>query len=371
MPKRIKVFDTTLIIIPVILLAVSVAVIYSLVFGINNDGLGIKQGIIGLIGIGVFFGVSFFDYRIFKSLSWLFYLISIALLIFVNINGKTMNGAESWIDLKFFQLQPSEVAKIFVIFSISSFFSERVGKIKWKDIFTSLLLLSIPMGLILMEPDFGTAMVLFVMYFTLLILSKPTKIQLFLIGLVSSLVLAVGVMGYLQVKPFQNTFKEYQRKRITVFLDPASEPTKGGYNINQAKITIGTGGVFGRSLGKGTQSQLQFLPEAQTDFIFAGIAESFGFLGSFIMLALYAFMLIRIIDIANLSRDNFGMMMCFAAAAMFFFQVLENVGMNLGLMPVTGIPLPFLSSGGTSLLISFFALGIVESVYVRHKKISF
>jgi rod shape determining protein RodA len=371
MPKRIKAFDASLIIIPIILLVVSVAVIYSLVFGTNNDGLGMKQGIIGLIGIGIFFATSFIDYRIFKGLSWLFYLISLILLIIVNVTGKTMNGAESWIDLKFFQLQPSEVAKVFVLFSLCSYFSERVGKIKWRDILFSFILLMVPLSLILMEPDFGTAMVIFVMYFVLLIISKPTKLQLFLIGLVAALVLAVGILSYVQIGPFKNVLKEYQRKRITVFLDPASDPVGSGYNIKQAKITIGSGGILGRSLGKGTQSRLHYLPEAQTDFIFAGIAESFGFLGSFIILSLFGYILLRIINIADLARDNFGMLLCFGVVSMFFFQVLENVGMNLGLMPVTGIPLPFLSSGGTSLLVSFFALGIVESIYVRHKKISF
>ncbi|HOX41769.1 MAG TPA: FtsW/RodA/SpoVE family cell cycle protein, partial [bacterium] len=142
-------------------------------------------------------------------------------------------------------------------------------------------------------------------------------------------------------------------------------------NVKQAQIAIGSGGILGRGLGRGTQSQLQFLPEPHTDFIFAGIAESFGFVGALVVLLLYGFLMLKLYDCAHLAQDNFGTLVVMGAAAMFFVQIVINIGMNLGLMPVTGITLPLLSYGGTSVFVSFFALGMVESVFIRHKKISF
>lgn len=371
MSKKIKTFDYSLVIITIIFLAVSVSVIYSLVFGGTNDGLGLKQAMIGGIGIITMILVSFIDYRFFRGTAWIFYILSIILLILVNFIGKTANGAENWIDLKFFQLQPSEVAKIFLIFSLAAFFSDKIGKLKWRDILISILMFLPPLVLILTEPDLGTAMVIVFVYFTMLILSKPSKIQLGAIFISIAIGVSIVTLAYLNIKPFGQMFKDYQRKRIEVFINPNIDPYGRGYNVKQAQITIGSGGVTGKSLGRGTQSQLQFLPEAHTDFIFAGIAESFGFLGCIILLFLYCYFIVRIITIAQLALDNFGMLVAFGVGAMFFFQVLENVGMNLGLLPVTGIPLPFLSSGGTSLLVSFLSVGIVESIFIRHKKLSF
>lgn len=371
MSNKIKTFDYSLVIVTLIFLAVSISVIYSLVFGGTNDGLGLKQALIGGIGIVAMILASFVDYRFFRGTSWIFYAISIVLLILVNFIGKTANGAENWIDLKFFQLQPSEVAKIFLIFSFATFFSSKIGKIKWQDILVSVLMLLPPLVLILSEPDLGTAMVVVFIYFVILIFSKPSKLQLVAIFVSLAIGFSIVTLAYLNIKPFGAMFKDYQRKRIEVFINPNLDPYGRGYNVKQAQITIGSGGIMGKGLGRGTQSQLQFLPEAHTDFIFAGIAESFGFLGCIVLLSLYCYFIVRIIAIAQLALDNFGMLVAFGIAAMFLFQVLENVGMNVGLLPVTGIPLPFLSSGGTSLLVSFLSVGIVESIFIRHRKISF
>jgi rod shape determining protein RodA len=371
MPTKIRTFDFSIVIFTTIFLAVGVSVIYSLVFGGINDGLGLKQAIIGLIGMALMFFTSFVDYRFFRGTAWIFYLVAIALLILVNFLGKTANGAENWIDLKFFQLQPSEIAKIFLIFALAAFFSNKIEKLKWRDIFVSFFLLLIPLGLVLIEPDFGTAMVIVFIYFIMLLLSKPSKLQIG--AILSAIIIGISVitLAYMNIKPFGDMLQDYQRQRIAVFLNPSSDLYGRGYNVNQAQITIGSGGIMGKNLGKGTQSQLQFLPEAHTDFIFAGIAESFGFLGSIILLFLYCLFILRLLSIAQSSLDNFGMLVAIGICAMFTFQVVENVGMNLGLLPVTGIPLPFLSYGGTSLLVSFFSVGIIESVFIRHKKLSF
>lgn len=371
MSLKIRTFDITLVIIPLIFLAVSVAVIYSLVSGTVNQELGYKQLAVGLVSFLIMLGVSFIDYRFFKGTAWLFYLASIFLLILVELFGKTVKGAQNWLELGFFQLQPSEIAKIFLIFSLSSFLSGKIGKLRYRDILFSFLLIIPPLFLIIKEPDLGTALVIIFVYLVLVFVAKPSKIQsLSIIGIIT-LVAAFAVLAYVRIPPFSGFLKDYQRQRIAVFLNPKLEPYKQGYNVQQAQITIGSGGIIGKGLGKGSQSQLQFLPEAHTDFIIAGIGESFGFVGIFVLLSLYTFLIIRLFDIAQIARDNFGMIVTTGIAAMILIQTLVNVGMNMGLMPVTGITLPFLSSGGTSLLVSLFSLGIAQSIYIRHKKISF
>ena len=371
MPIKIKTFDFSIIIPTIVFLAIGVAVIYSLVFSTVDEGLGLKQAGIGLIGLATMLLLSFVDYRFFRGTAWVFYILSLILLILVLLVGKTTNGAENWIDLKVFQLQPSELSKIFLIFSLGAFFSNKIGNLRWRDILISFLLVLPVLGLILAEPDVGTAMVIVFIYFVMLLIARPSKLQTGAIAISLFALISVGSLAYLNIKPFGQLIQDYQRQRIAVFLDPNLDPYGRGYNVKQAQITIGSGGITGKGLGKGSQSQLQFLPEAHTDFIFAGIAESFGFFGCFFLIFLYCYFIVRIVSIAQIALDNFGMFLGFGIASMFFFQALENIGMNLGLLPVTGIPLPFLSYGGTSLLVSFLAIGIMESVFIRHKKLSF
>ncbi len=371
MPTKTKTFDFSLSIIPVICTVIGISVIYGLVLGTSNDGLASKQAFIAVAGIIIMLLASFSDYRFFRGIAPITYLISLALLILVNFHGKTTNGAENWLDLKFFQLQPSELAKLFLIVLISAYFSKYIGRIRWSNIIVSLLMLAPPLLLILKEPDLGTAVVIIISYLTILILSKPGAQKLTIMTLLIVAAFGVMTLSYKNVGPFGRMLATYQKARIAVFLNPSLDPYGRGYNIKQAQITVGSGGIIGKGLGKGSQSQLQFLPEAHTDFIFAGIAESYGFLGSFVLLVLYCFFIVRLIDIAAQARDNFGMLLVFGIASMFLVQLVISVGMNLGMLPVTGIPLPFLSYGGTSLLISFFAVGLAQSVYVRHHKINF
>jgi rod shape determining protein RodA len=371
MPTKIRTFDVSLLVLPLIFTTVGVSLIYSLVMGTANDGLGLKQGMIALVGLAIMLVFSFSDYRYFKGTAWIFYAVSLILLIWVYLYGKSVNGAMNWIDLKIFRLQPSELAKISLIFTLSAYFSNKTHKIKWQHILVSLIILIIPLVLILLEPDLGTAIIVCFIYMTILLASKPTKSQ---IAVIVSVVVAIFIFAFLAFKgtpPFQNVLRDYQKQRIAVFLNPDLDPYGRGYNVKQAQITIGSGNIIGKGLGKGTQSQLQFLPEAHTDFIFAGIAESFGFLGISLFLVLYCFLLTRILDVGAHARDNFGMLCAFGAFGMLFFQVLISVGMNIGYLPVTGIPLPFMSYGGTSLLVSFMAIGLVQSIFMRHEKITF
>jgi len=371
MPTKIRTFDFGLLVLPVIFTTIGVALIYSLVMGTTNDGLGLKQGMIAIVGLAIMLVFSFADYRYFKGTAWIFYAVSLLLLVWVYLYGKSVNGAMNWIDLKFFRLQPSELAKISLIFTLSAYFSNKIHKIKWQHILVSFIILAIPLVLILMEPDLGTAIIICFVYITILLASRPSKSQIsVLLGFVIMIIL-IAFLAFKGIKPFEHVFRDYQRQRIAVFINPDIDPYGRGYNVKQAQITIGSGNLIGKGLGKGSQSQLQFLPEAHTDFIFAGIAESFGFLGTSIFLALYCFLLIRILDIGAHARDNFGMLCAFGAFGMFFFQALISVGMNIGYLPVTGIPLPFMSYGGTSLLVSMMAIGLIQSVFIRHEKITF
>jgi len=369
-PTKIKTFDVSLFAIPILILAVGIAEIYSLSVGTNSD-LGSKQLLFAFIGIGLLAFISFIDYRFFKGTAWIFYLISLILLLAVEIFGKTTKGATNWLNLGFFQLQPSELAKIFSIMVLSAYLSERIGNLKFRDILFAFILIIPALAMILREPDFGSALVIILIFFSLIFWAKPSKVQTAAILIVISSLVALVLLAYYNVTPFGRTMKDYQRHRISVFLNPDLDPYGKGYNVRQAQITIGSGGIVGKGLGKGPQSQLQFLPEPHTDFIIAGIGESFGFLGIFVIMTLYCVFIIKLLNIARSARDNFGMLVVLGILSMFMFQIIINVGMNMGLMPVTGITLPLLSYGGTSLIVSLFAIGLVQSIYIRHKKINF
>lgn len=371
MSKKIKTFDIILPLIPILLLVVSVAVIYSLVFGSNESGLALKQGISAIIGLTIMTIISFFDYRFFRGTSWVFYIVTILLLVYVDFFGFAAGGAMRWINLGFFQLQPSELAKVSLILFLASFYSSRIGKIRWKDIFIAVSIFLPTLLLVLKEPDLGTGLVLCFIFIVLLYAAKPNKVQTIVITLGILVFSLILVLSSLKVSPFTNLMHDYQRNRILTFIDPNIDPHGRGYNVRQAQIAAGSGGVFGKGLGHGSQSQLQYLPKPQTDFIFSGIAESFGFIGTMVYLSLFVFLIVRIINIGSLAKDNYGMLISFGAAGMLFFQVMINVGMNLGLAPVTGIPLPFASYGGSALVAYLFLIGLVESIYIRHKKISF
>lgn len=371
MSSKIKTFDVFLPLIPIMLLFVGISVIYSLVFSMVGSDLVFKQIISSIVGILVFALVAFVDYRFFRGICWIFYAITMLLLVYVDFFGHAAGGAMRWINLGFFQLQPSEVAKAALILTLATFYADKIGRIKWKDIFLAALILILPLGLILKEPDLGTALVLCFIFIVLFLMSRPTKIQLITISALILFFSTSLILSAFKVKPFDLILHDYQRNRILTFLDPNLDPYGTGYNVRQAQITIGSGGILGKGLGRGTQSQLQFLPKPQTDFIFSGVSESFGFVGISIYLFLYAALIFKIINIGNIARDSFGTLICYGIVAMFIFQVLINVGMNLGLAPVTGIPLPFASYGGSALVVYFFLIGLVESVFIRHHKITF
>lgn len=371
MSSKIKTFDFILFLIPLLFIIVSIAVIFSLVYNTSESNLVVKQIISAIIGLVVMVLIGFADYRFLRSISWLIYLITLLLLLYVDFFGKAAGGAMRWIDLGFFQIQPSEFAKIGVIVILATFFSRKYNRIGWQDIFLSGFMLLPAIFLILIEPDMGTALVITFIYFVMLFFAKLKKIQFIVIITTLTIVGSVFVLSVYKVKPFQGLMHDYQRNRITTFINPSLDPYGKGYNAKQAQIAVGSGGVLGKGLGRGSQSQLQFLPKPYTDFIFAGIAESFGFLGTTIILSLMAFLIIKILAIGNMAQDHFGMFIAIGTMATFLFQVIVNVGMNIGIAPITGIPLPFLSYGGSALLSYLFLIGITQSIFIRHKKLSF
>lgn len=368
---KFKTFDLLLFLIPILLLIIGISVIYSLVIGTADSELIFKQIASGVIAIVLAVVISFVDYRFFKSVAWIFYFAVILLLVYVDFFGISSGGAMRWIDLGFFQLQPSELAKPALALLLASFFSNKIGKLRFRDILLSFLIVLPPVLLILKEPDLGTALVVMFMFVILILFSKPNKFQLTIFVLIFGLVLTSTVLSVKEIKPFDRLMQNYQKNRILTFINPSLDPYGKGYNVRQAQITVGSGGIFGKGLGRGSQSQLQFLPKPQTDFIFAGIAESFGFLGLMIYLTLFATLIIKILNIGVFAKDNFGMLICIGAVAIILFQTVVNMGMNIGLMPVTGIPLPFASYGGSALISYFFILGICQSIIIRHKKINF
>lgn len=266
-----------------------------------------------------------------------------------------------WINLGFFQLQTSELFKLVIILVFSAFLSDRQGRMPWWHVFLYLGVLAVPAFLILSQPDLGTMLVVVLCGVTLLLAARfPWAVWLVL------LLCALVAMPVVWQK-----LKPYQRQRVEVFLNPDIDPNKTGYNVRQAEIAVGSGGVFGRGFGKGTQSQLNFLPVAHTDFIFAGYAEATGFVGSLFLLAVFMVLIWRALHVAHISKDAYGRFVAIGIATLIAVQFFVNIGMNIRLMPVTGIPLPLVSYGGTSLFVTMIALGILQSIVLRHKKIDF
>lgn len=361
-------FDWFVLLIPLLLTATGIITIYTITFHQYGSQLAIDQGIFAAVAITVMIIAMLTDYRALRSYHFLLYLLGLILLIpllpflapklpFV----LKVFGAYRWLNFGFFQLQPSEVFKIIGAIAASGFLAQSIGLMGWKKIIGFLIVAAIPVGLVMLQPDLGTASVLMVMFLAIFLAAKPSRRTVaLLVGLV---VVAIPIVFF--------TLQPYQRQRVETFLNPMSDPLGEGYNARQSLIAVGSGGLFGRGFGQGSQTVLNFLPVAHADFIFAGFAEATGFIGSLIAVALYTLLVFRILAIAREADDPFAQLLCVGIAAKFFFQGFVHICMNIGLLPVTGIPLPFMSYGGTALIVDFAAIGIVESIAIRHKKILF
>ena len=360
--KASKTIDWVLYLLVLLLIIVGILVIYSISYDSSGGNIFRDQIIFAIIGTIMMVIFTFLDYRSLKGLSIYLYLIGLVLLVLVYIFGKVTGGASRWLDLKFIQLQPSEIFKFILIITMASYLSNHQRDFSFRHFIASLLIIVMPIILVLIQPDFGTALILLIIGLSMLLASQIKKIYLFL------LVILIAIFTPLT---WFFILKDYQKIRLITFLNPKDDPFGAGYNVLQSSITVGSGMLYGRGFGKGFQSQLKFLPASNTDFIFAVFAEEFGFIGALIIILFFVILVIKIIQIAKIAADNFGMLFTVGVATLFIFQVLINIGMNIGIMPVTGIPLPFISSGGSALITNMVLIGILQSIIIRHKKLNF
>ncbi|MCL6088017.1 MAG: rod shape-determining protein RodA [Actinobacteria bacterium] len=337
---------------------------YSLSAGITDPMYYFKRQLIFLgISIFVFAGFLSFDYRKLKRIWIIIYTASIAGLIAVLIFGYEVNSNKGWIDLRFTSIQPSEFSKIFTVICIAAVFSkwksEKKNSVGFKKVVLSLLIAFSTILLILFEPDFGQAIIYFLVYTGMLFVSGANF--LYFIGII--IITAGGIFAGIRM----DIIKQYQLDRLLVFLKPDVKPEGAGYNLFQSKLAIGSGKIFGKGLFLGTQTNLNYVPEHHTDFIFSVIGEEFGFVGAFIVIIILGIIVWRCFYISRHASDNFGSMLASGIGFIIMTQMIINIGMTIGLMPIIGIPLPFLSYGGSNLLSIFIGIALVENIYMRRE----
>ncbi|MBV8343709.1 MAG: rod shape-determining protein RodA [Candidatus Eremiobacteraeota bacterium] len=320
-----------------------------------------KQVAYLVLGMAIMVGVSLIDYRTWQRWAPALYAINLLLLLFILRSGHAAMGAQRWISLgPLGTFQPSEPAKLVIAISLAAVLCRGTYE-NLQDLWKPLLTVAVPALLILKQPDLGTSLVLMAILSVELFFALP-KLGDFGIYALAVLVVAAGAIGTNAV------LKPFQRARLFVFLNPKADPQGSGYNLNQSKIAVGNGEWFGRGLYHGTQTQLNFVPEHSRDFIFTVLAEEWGFAGAALLLFLYAAVLYGGIRAMLAARDRFGFLLSAGLVGMLFFHVLINVGMTIGIMPITGIPLPFVSYGGSALLTDFAAIGILLNVYSQRDR---
>ncbi len=357
----------------VALLGASVALIafsiYTLAVTTSGDVPGnphfyaLRQAIYAVIGIALMLAVARIDYSRFRELRVGLYSAMIATIVLVLALGEATRGSRRWIELPFFTFQPSELGKVLLLLAVAAFAIDTARRVSPVRRSARLLLLGVvPALLVFMQPDLGTGAAYIVITLTVLFVAGVRWTHFTaLAGLVAAAVTIVLVVapavGITVLKP-------YQEERLTAFLDPSDDPADSSYQINQALIAVGSGGKTGRG-DDATQTQQGFLPERNTDFMFAVVGERFGFVGAAFLLCLYALLIWRALRILTLSKNLYGSMIAGGLAAMLMFHVFVNVGMNVGIMPITGIPLPLMSFGGSSVIVTFLALGLLQSIYIQ------
>lgn len=353
-------FDFLLLAATVLLVAFGVAMIHSATRETPDlQDLPSRQAIWALIGLVLSLMVAAMDYRFLEGLQKPLYVLTLGSLLLVLVVGEVTHGAQRWITGS--SLQPSELAKVLVIVTLAQFLAnheEEIGRFHY--ILLSIFHVAVPMVLIYLQPHLGTVIVLAVVWLAMAVMAGMRLLHLGILSFV----------GLLTTPLILFSLKDYMRERLLLFINPSQNPA-ARYNIDQALISIGSGGWLGKGYASGTQSQLHFLRVRHTDFIFSVIGEEMGFVGALLLFTLFGIVLWRILRAASLARDSFGRLICCGVATLIFFQAMVNIGMNLGLLPVIGIPLPFISAGGSSLIALLLAEGLVQSVVMRHRKIEF
>ena len=355
-------FDIWLLTAVAMLTIAGVAMIRSAIGGnVNLAENVLRQAIYAIIGLAVVLIASAIDYRIWSALSRPLYIFTIAMLGLIMLSGFVGFGSARWFNVGIVLIQPSELAKIFVILILADYLASNQHQIhQIKTVVRSLILIGLPAFFVFLQPDLSTAIVLGVIWLALV---WAAGIRLKHLTVIASTALASPLLAWPLLQP-------YQKSRVITFLFPNPEAQYGeAYNVNQALISIGSGGWTGQGYGHGTQVQLRFLKVRHTDFIFSAMSEEFGFVGAVIFIALLTIIIVRCLRAARIARDTYGALICYGVAILIFFQGAFNIGMNLNLFPVSGLPLPFFSYGGSSLLATLLGIGLVESVVLRHKRI--
>lgn len=340
-----------------VLFAFGIAAIYSVELSRGDDfGLIRKQLIAVALGLTLAVGIARTNYHIFRNYGRALYILGVLMLVAVLLFGEEYNGARGWFVFFGFAFQPIEFMKLGLIAELARYFGEHAQRrFGWRDFARSGVIALIPIGLAMAQPDLGGAILLGGIWLVGVFFAGA-RIRHF--GTLALVAVVLFLLGWFVV------FHDYQRERIVTFVNPASDPLYRGYNVTQAKIAIGAGGVFGRGLGSGSQSQLRFLPESQADFVFAVIAEELGFVGVVVVMSAFGVLLLRLIVVARGTRDTFPAFLVLGIFAAYGVQAVVHIGANLSLLPATGVALPFVSYGGTSLVLSCVLLGVAQSVAV-------
>ena len=357
--------DLSLVIAVVLLAAYGLLMIYSAT-RVRLDEQGIdptyyvqRQAMFVAVGLVVMTVVTLFDYRVYRDFALLVYGGTVGLLLLVlSPLGSEHKGQQASFDVGAFQLQPSEFAKVALVICLAAYVSTlREVDLDGRRMLGVLAVAGVPMSLIYLQPDLGTALVFGAILLGMLLIAgaRARYLVALLVGVVVAMVLVVQL----------GVLKQYQLDRLTSFLDPKNDTQRSAYNLDQSKTAIGSGGFLGKGLFKGSQTNLSYVPEQHTDFIFTAVGEQLGFVGSAVLLGLFSLVVWRTWRAAVLARDIAGTLMCVGVIAMLTFQIFENVGMSMGIMPITGIPLPFLSYGGSSTVATFAAMGLVLNVHMR------
>ncbi len=370
-PHRFKYVNVGFVVIVALLVLYGLAVVYSAT--VNNDNYNFSRQVL-FVCVGAVFMFAIFRYDYHRLSHYMGILVAIStiltLLPHMPVLGMSANGAQSWIHLGGFSFQPGELAKVTVILAAASCVARYGGKLdNFREYCKCIGIMLIPFLGIMTQPDLGTGLVyLFIDGVALLVGGANPRFILGTVGL-----LAVAIVGLFVLDPIADNMaghdvllKDYQRSRLLVFMDNSYDPTGDGYNLQQAKIAIGSGGFLGKGYLQATQSTLGYLPESATDFIFCVLAEELGFVGALALLVLYAALVVKAFRISFSANDLFGTIIVMCIAGMWLFQILENIGMDCGLMPITGIPLPFVSYGSSFMIVNFILLGFIGSVWAHN-----
>lgn len=355
--ERLSRFSWGLFVPMCLVLIISEVMLYSAGGGSWNP-FALSQLLKIIVGFGVFFVAAFTNIKLWIKSANVIYVIALILIILVTFVGHTGMGAQRWLNLGFIHIQPSEMFKMALVLALARYFAwmNSVDLDKFKNYIVPAMMMLVPFGLIVLQPDLGTALSIAMITIGMFYIVGANK-KWFIIGAILA-VMAAPVVWY-------GGMHQYQRERIITFLDPDHDARGAGYQINQAKIAFGSGGVFGKGYMNGSQSQQSFLPEKQTDFIFTMLGEEFGFFGAFLLLALYTFIVAVLFWAAKTCRNRFGQLVCFGFMLNFFIYYFINISMVLGLVPTVGVPLPLMSFGGSSLLSLMFGFGLCENAHIH------